>query len=84
MTILGYVASILFIKGSAFQAWRCHKDGHARGISHGLIWSLLVGFICMGTHVMVNIGWDTALMSSYILQALCFLVIAKYKYVERK
>lgn len=80
---LGLIASFLFIKGSAMQAWKCYREGHARGISYGLIIPLLVGFCCMGTHVYVKIGWDVPLMSSYILQAVCILIIGKYKVWER-
>ncbi len=85
MEIFGIIASILFIKGAIWQAVKCWREGHAAGISHSMIWSLLLGFLFMGTHVCAKFGWDSALMSSYIIQGICFVVIAKYKYfsVER-
>jgi uncharacterized membrane protein len=81
---LGAIASFLFIKGSAMQAIKCFREGHARGISHGLIWPLLLGFAFMSAHVLNKVGWDLALMSSYVLQTTFILVTAKYKIWERK
>jgi len=80
---LGPIASVLFISGAVSQAFKCYKDGHARDISHGLIWPLLVGFVFMGIHVLRTVGWDTPLMMSFILQAASISIIAKYKLKER-
>ena len=83
MELLGITASLCFVGGTLFQAVKCYKDGHAKGVSHGIIWTLLLGFILMGIHIMTKFGWDLALMGSLIGQIICFMVIARYKYWER-
>jgi uncharacterized protein with PQ loop repeat len=79
----GYIASFLFVFATAGQTIKCIKQGHARGVSYILIWVLLVGFILMTTYVISEIGWDLALLSSYILQFGLWTITAKYKYLPR-
>lgn len=84
VNIFGYVAQFLFIFASLAQARKSYVEGHSEGISHGLIWSLIVGFVCMMYYVISKIGFDFVLMSGYIGQLTFCLVIAKYKYFPRK
>ena len=80
----GSISVFLFIAASLFQAFKSFGDGHSRGISHASIWSLLIGYTGMIFYVADNIGWDFLLMTSYFGQLACWLLIAKYKYLERK
>jgi len=80
----GIIASILFILATAGQTVKSIREGHSKGISHILIWTLLIGFVLMTTYVISKIGWDLALLSSYILQFVLWVIVAKYKYLPRK
>ncbi|MHA2280274.1 MAG: hypothetical protein ACXAC5_05415 [Promethearchaeota archaeon] len=80
----GITASILFIFATAGQTAKSIREGHSRGVSHILIWTLLVGFILMTTYVISEIGWDIALLSSYTLQFILWTITAKYKYWPRE
>jgi uncharacterized protein with PQ loop repeat len=80
----GIIASILFILATVGQVVKSIRDGHSQGISHILIWTLLVGFVLMTIYVISEIGWDSALLSSYILQFILWMITARYKYFPRK
>ena len=80
----GIIASILFILATAGQTAKSIREGHSRGVSHILIWTLLVGFVLMTTYVISEIGWDLALLSSYTLQFMLWSITAKYKYLPRE
>ena len=79
----GIIASALFVFATAGQAVKSIREGHSKGISHILIWVLLIGFILMTTYVISEVGYDFALLSSYILQFILWATIAKYKYLPR-
>lgn len=83
VSLLGSLASLLFILATAAQSYKSYKDGHSAGISSGLIWMLLIGFICMTTYVISTIGFDLIMLSSLITQSLLWVVVAKYKYFPR-
>ena len=80
---LGWIASGLFVSATAAQALTSYKNGHSEGVSHWLLWKLMVGFAFASTYVLVTIGWDWVLMSSYILQAFFWGVVIRYKYWRR-
>jgi uncharacterized protein with PQ loop repeat len=82
--LLGYSAQGLFILASAAQALKAYQDGHSDGISHGLVWSLTIGFIFMMIYLAVKLSFDPVLMFGYIGQLAFCLIIAKYKYFPRK
>ena len=81
--ILGYFAAFLFISGAASQAVKSTRDGYS-DVSHGLVWSLIIGFMCMGTYTVQVLNSDPVLMTSYTLQTACMLVIGYFKYFPRK
>lgn len=80
---LGSIATTLFLIATAFQTVKVMRDGHANGLSHVLIWMMLVGFSIMCLYVPLVIGWNDVLMVGYIGQLIMFLVMAKFKYFPR-
>jgi len=84
MIWLGYLATALFIIASLFQMIRSVKEGHSKGVSHGMIWLLITGFIIMCFYVPFHLGWDGVLMTAYIGQLLIWSVIGKYKYFPKQ
>lgn len=81
--LLGYAGSLCFILATLAQALKSIRQGHSRGISHWLLWILTVGYTCMITYVLIDIGWDEVLLSSYFLQFALWAIIAKYLYFPR-
>lgn len=82
--LLAQVAQGLFILATAAQAYKCYKEGHAKGISHILLWSLMTGYLIMLAYVQVKLGGDMILFAGYLGQMVLFVVIGKYKYFPRK
>jgi len=81
---MGLMASFLFIIATFSQVLKVVRDGHAKGLSYSLIWLLNVGFLLMLTYVIDHIGFDLALLSTYFLQLIGWIIIAKYKHFERE
>jgi len=79
----GITATILFCIATGVQACKSMYDGHSKGISHGLIWMVLIGFFLMTIYVIDKVGYDLILLSSYGVQGFLWAIIAKYKYFER-
>lgn len=81
--VLAQFAQGLFIFATAAQAYKCYKEGHAKGISHLLLWSLMVGYLIMLVYVQMQIGGDWILFGGYLGQMLMFGIIGMYKYYPR-
>jgi len=84
ISTFGAIASILFILATAGQTAKVVREGHAAGVSHILIWMLLVGFVLMVSYVIFNVGLDLILLSSYTFQAILWAIVARYKYFPRR
>lgn len=83
VSLLGTIATILFIAATAAQTRKSWKEGHSNGVSHGLIWMLLTGFVCMSMYVKYTVGNDLILLGSYIAQFILLAIVARYKYLPR-
>lgn len=81
--LLGYLGSLSFVLATAAQAIKSIRQGHSRGISYWLLWILSFGYTCMIIYVLKTIGFDLVLLSSYILQFVLWIIIAKYLYFPR-
>ncbi len=81
---LATIAQFLFLFGTISQARKCAKDGHADGLSHGLIWQLMVGFVIMTVYTIEVLNANPILLIGYIGQLLLFSIIVKYKYRPRQ
>ena len=80
---LAFLAQFLFISATAAQTLKCVRDGHADGLSHGLIWQLLGAMTVMVFYTIFKLDSDLVLLSGYSIQIVLFLIIAKYKYLPR-
>ena len=81
---LATFATGLFLLGTASQTLRSIVDGHSDGVSHGLIWMLLVGFSIMIYYVINVLNSNPILLSGYIGQFLLISIVARYKYFPKK
>lgn len=84
LAILATIAQILFVAATLMQALKVAKEGHADGISHGLIFMLTLGFFIMMWYTIEVLNSDPVLLGGYIGQGLLFLIIGKYKYFPRR
>ncbi len=81
---LATIAQFLFLFGTISQVRKCVRDGHADGLSHGLIWQLIVGFFVMIIYTVEALNANPILLLGYVGQLLLFSIIVKYKYRPRQ
>jgi len=82
--VIGYVGGFLFAFCGLPQAYLCYKDGHAKGVSSGLLWMWLSGEVLVQAYVILKHGFDMPLLINYWVNTVFVSVIIKYKYWERK
>lgn len=82
--VLGYFSQFLFVAASASQALRSFRDGHSDGISHGLLWSLAIGFTIMIYYTIFVINTNMVLLLGYIGQVIMWSVVGYFKYLPKK
>jgi len=78
--ILGIIATLLLISSSIPQVWMCYRNGHANGISAGMLWLWFSGMLLMGIYVTMTRGGDLVLFSNYGINICMILIILKFKY----
>ncbi len=84
INILGIFASIILVMSSLPQVILCLKQGHAKGVSAGMLWLWLIGMILMGIYIVSTRGGDLILFCNYSVNICMILVIMKFKYFPRK
>lgn len=81
---IGIIGAICFSICAAPQALVCYKQGHAQGLNKLTLWLWFVGEVSTIVYVLETIGWDSILMSNYIINLLFLIIIIKFAYWERK
>jgi len=78
--LIGWIGSVCFALCGFPQALKCHKEGHARGLSclGLLLW--LSGEVCYIISVWSLFGWVGWMMFNYLMNAACILVMLRYKF----
>jgi len=79
VNLLGLVGTLAFALSALPQAWKCWRDGHARGVSAGLIALWFTGEICSAIYVLGAVSPKALLLVNYCFNALTVGVIAWYK-----
>jgi uncharacterized membrane protein YhaH (DUF805 family) len=77
---LAYLAQALFVGATLSQLALTVRQGHSRGLSHALIWQLILGFSIMTGYTIIKYDADPVLLTGYLGQLIPFLAIAGYKY----
>lgn len=72
---------ILIIRGLP-QAYKSWTDGHSNGLSQAMLWLWFLGSALLLPHLILQ--KEVLLMSVYIANILCILVMLKYFYFPRK
>ena len=81
---LGIFATIILIISGIPQVIKCYLDGHADGISAGMLWLWFWGMFFMGIYVSLTRGGDWVLFTNYGLNICMIIIILKYKYFPTK
>lgn len=84
VNLLGWVGSICFALSAAPQAWKCHKQGHGHGLSHGTLGLWVVGEVATLWYVLISIGLNWPLVTNYGLNLVFLFVILRYRYWPTK
>lgn len=80
ITLIGLIASLMFIVSSIAQMIKCVEQGHAHGLSHTTIWALNIGLSGTLIYTYKLLGFDWILHGGYGLQLACWILITKYRY----
>ena len=82
LEIIGWIGSVCFSICAIPQSYRSWKDGHSEGISMLFLWLWFVGeatMIIYGFAVLKNLP----VLTNYIVNFICLLIIMKFKYWRR-
>lgn len=75
---LGWLGFVLLTGSALPQAFKTYREGHAEGLSWGMLWLWLIGLIVMSTHVILTKA-SQALLLNYMLTSGAVIVIILYK-----
>lgn len=73
--------TILVIRGLP-QAYKSWVDGHSRGLSQAMLWLWFLGSALLLPHLILQ--WEVLLITVYVANILCILVMLKYFYFPRR
>lgn len=80
--MLGWIGATLLAICAIPQTILCHKQGHARGISHIFLLTWYVGELAMLLYLM-QLGLYGPLFWNYLINFALLTIIVRYKYWER-
>ena len=81
---IGWIGSIAFAICGIPQAWECHKNRSARGISPFFVILWLIGEVCYVASVLMKFGWVNWMMFYYMANIISITVIIYYLLMGRK
>lgn len=77
---LGWFGAACFSLCALPQVTLVLQQGHAEGLSPWFILLWAGGEVCMIAYVILTVGWDGPLLTNYIFNFACVLVLAKYRF----
>lgn len=81
--VLGWIGSICFALAGMPQAWRCYCQGHSRGLSPLFLGLWFTGEVCYVAAVLLQFGWVGWMLTNYIVNILCILIMGFYYFKPR-
>ena len=75
--LLGWSASIIFAVSGLPQAYRCFRQGHARGLSRAMMWFVGEGLAISYGHLA---SLPTPILFNYYVNFFSLCVIMRYRY----
>lgn len=82
--VLGWVGAMMLAVCAVPQAWLSWRQGHARGVSDGLIWLWMFGEIFTLIYIASKDTADLPLLFNYTANIFFVAVIIKYRYWPRE
>lgn len=79
MSVFGWLGAICFAFCVIPQAWKCHREGHARGLSWLFLSLWFLGEVCLIIATLTELGFISWLMFNYITNLFFLLIILYYK-----
>lgn len=79
----GWIGSFLLAICAAPQAWLSIRQGHARGITAGLLWLWFFGELLTLIYIVAKPELDVPLFANYAANIVLVSIVIKYKYVPR-
>lgn len=76
---IGWFGNALFAISAVPQAVRCFKQGHARGVSHAMLWCWVIGELCALFYGLAK-DLPPPLLMNYTINLLSIAVILYYRY----
>ncbi len=81
--IIGWLGNIIFAVSGIPQAFRCIKQGHAKGVSRGMILLSLLGEILAITYALLK-PLPNALLLNYFVNLFSLMIILYYRFFPIK
>lgn len=81
-TLLGWIGSICFATCGIPQVVQCWRQGHARGVSSGLLWLWLGGEVFYTWATLLEFGPVWWMLFNYLLNGICIFILLWYKWSD--
>lgn len=81
--LCGIVGSIAFAMTGVPQMIKVIREGHARGVSFGMIYTWLLGSVCMLMYASMRYS-DPVFVCNYCVNLVVISVIAHHKHFPRR
>lgn len=82
MQLVGWIGNLMFAFSAVPQAYKCYRQGHAQGLSGGLLYMWLIGEISALSYGIYE-QIPAPLIVNYVFNLLCLLIIMRYYLFER-
>ena len=77
---IGWLGGFFFAICGIPQAWGCYKAKNADGLTHGFLWSWVLGEVFTLFYILAQDNLLLPLVANYIFNLLSLLIIMYYKY----
>lgn len=84
MNIFSSIGTIVLILSGLPQLFKVIHDGHANGLSAGMLWCWLIGLTCMFIYIFTIYPNDFILLINYGLNVCVTIGLLRYKYFPEK
>ncbi len=82
--LFGIIGTLFLAVGGFPQLVKTIRDGHADGLSKGMLWCWMLGFITLLVYTAKLHPGDWILMTNYGFNMCITLVFLRYKYLAKR
>lgn len=80
--IIGWTGNLIFAISGIPQAYKSIKQGHARGVSHTMLWLWAVGEILAMIYAYLKL-LPLPLLLNYLVNVISLVIILRYRYFPK-